>query len=70
MQAESIRLYVPYSLEAPWIVRREVARLGTFASREDAVRAAQVFRSRLSQAYGMQHPPVRIQESDGSWRDL
>jgi hypothetical protein len=70
MNPETVRLFVPYSADPPWIVRREVARVGTFSSRAEAVSAAVAMRSKLTRAWGRSHPPVRVQESDGSWRDL
>jgi hypothetical protein len=70
MNPENINLYVPYSAGSTWIVRREVARLGTYPSRDEAVSAALVMRSRLSRAHGCRHPPVRVQEHDGSWHEL
>lgn len=70
MNPETVRLFVPYSADTPWIVRREVARVGTFASRDEAVMAAVAMRSKLIRAWGRPHPPVRVQESDGSWRDF
>ncbi|PWK92903.1 hypothetical protein [Fulvimonas soli] len=70
MKPETIRLFVPYSTEAPWIVRREVARVGTYASRDEAVSAALAMRLKLIRAWGRAHPPVSVQESDGSWHDV
>ena len=70
MVPEKVRLFVPFSIEAPWVVRGEAARMGTFSNRDDAVSAALAMRSRLVRAYGRHHPPVQIQESDGSWHDV
>jgi hypothetical protein len=70
MVPEKIRLFVPFTADTPWVVRGEAARMGTFASRAEAVSAAIAMRSRLVRAHGRTHPPVRIQESDGSWRDV
>jgi hypothetical protein len=70
MIPESVRLYVPYSASAMWVVRGEVARMGTYPSRTEAVSAALAMRSRLARAYGRRHPPIQVQESDGSWRDV
>lgn len=70
MKPDTIRLFVPYSTEAPWVVRHEVARVGTYASHAEAVSAAVAMRLKLSRAWGQIHPPVRVQESDGSWRDV
>lgn len=70
MTPQTIRLYVPYSTEPPWIVRRETSRVGTFDSRSDAVRAAVAMRSKLTRAWGLIHPPICVQELDGSWHDI
>ncbi|MGN6381067.1 hypothetical protein [Dyella sp.] len=70
MDPQPVRLFVPYTDGTPWIVRREVARVGTFGSRSDAVRAAMAMRSKLSRAWGLDHPPVQVQECDGSWHDV
>ncbi|WP_049623286.1 hypothetical protein [Frateuria defendens] len=70
MTPETVRLYIPYSDGAPWIVRREVARLGTYPSRGEAVAAALAMRLKLVQAWGRGQPPVSVQESDGSWHEV
>jgi hypothetical protein len=70
MDSEIVRLFVPYSVDTPWIVRREVARVGTFNSRDDAVRAAIAMRSKLARAWGREHPPIQVQDFDGSWREV
>jgi hypothetical protein len=70
MVPEKVRLFVPFSPDTPWVVRGEAARVGTFRSRDEAVSAALAMRSRLVRAHGRMHPPVRVQESDGSWRDV
>lgn len=70
MEPQPVRLFVPYTDGSPWIVRREVARVGTFSCRRDAVRAAMAMRAKLARAWDMPHPPVQVQESDGSWHDL
>lgn len=70
MTPETVRLYIPYSDGAPWIVRREVARLGTYASHGEAVAAALAMRLKLVQAWGHRQPPVSVQESDGSWHEV
>lgn len=70
MDPQPVQLFVPYTDDLPWIVRREVARVGTFSSRADAVRAAMAMRSKLSRAWGLSHPPVQVQECDGSWHDV
>lgn len=70
MDPQPVRLFVPYTDDMPWIVRREVVRVGTFGSRVDAVRAAMAMRSKLCRAWGLMHPPVQVQECDGSWHDV
>jgi len=70
MNPETVRLFVPFSGEAPWIVRGEVARVGTYPTQAEAISAAVRVRAKLGRAWGLQHPPVRVQESDGSWREL
>ena len=70
MDPQPIRLFVPYSDDTPWSVRREAARVGTFDSRADAVRAAMAMRSKLGRAWGLSHPPVQVQDPDGSWHEL
>jgi len=67
MEPQPVSLFVPYTDDTPWIVRGEVARVGTFGSRADAVRAAMAMRAKLARAWGVNHPPVQVQESDGSW---
>lgn len=69
MDPQPVRLFVPYTDDTPWIVRREVVRVGTFDTRTDAVRAAMAMRSKLSRAWGVTHPPVQVQEPDGSWHE-
>ncbi|HEX7814737.1 hypothetical protein [Dyella sp.] len=70
MIPEKVRIFVPFSVDTPWVVRGEAARMGTFRTRDDAVSAAIAMRSRLVRAHGRTHPPVSVQESDGSWRDV
>ncbi len=70
MVPEKVRLFVPFAAGTPWVVRGEASRMGTFPSRAEAVSAAIAMRSRLVRAHGRTHPPVSIQESDGSWRDV
>lgn len=70
MNPETVRLFVPFSAEAPWIVRGEASRVGTYPTRDEAISAAVRVRAKLARAWGLEHPPVRIQESDGSWREL
>jgi hypothetical protein len=70
MQPQAVRLFVPFSAEAPWIVRREVARVGTYPSHAEAVAAALAMRAKLARAWNCSHPPVRVQEGDGSWREV
>ena len=70
MEPQPVHLFVPYANETPWIVRREVARVGTFGSRVDAVRAAMAIRAKLDRAWGLIHPHVQVQESDGSWHEV
>ncbi|WP_017461243.1 hypothetical protein [Dyella ginsengisoli] len=70
MEPQPVRLFVPYTDDTPWIVRGEVARVGTFGSRADAVRAAMAMRAKLARAWGVSHPPVQVQECDGSWHDV
>lgn len=70
MSQETVRLFVPYAVDSPWIVRREVARMGTFSCRADAVRAAVAMRSKLVRAWGRDYPPVQVQDIDGSWREV
>jgi hypothetical protein len=70
MNPESVRLFVPFSAEAPWIVRGDASRVGTYPTRDEAISAAVRVRAKLARAWGVQHPPVRVQESDGSWREL
>ena len=67
MEPQPVSLFVPYTDDTPWIVRGEVARVGTFGSRADAVRAAMAMRAKLARAWGVNHPPVQVQERDGSW---
>lgn len=69
MNPENVSLYVPYSVDSPWIVRREVTRVGTYSSRTDAIAAAIAMRAKLARAWGHMHPPVQVQESDGSWHE-
>ena len=40
MNPQAVRLFVPFSVDTPWIVRREVARVGTYPSRNEAISAA------------------------------
>lgn len=70
MNPEAVSLFVPFSAEAPWIVRGEASRIGTYPSRAEAISAAMRVRAKLARAWGLEHPPVRVQESDGSWREL
>jgi hypothetical protein len=70
MNPESVRLCVPFTAEAPWIVRGDASRVGTYPTRDEAISAAVRVRAKLARAWGLQHPPVRVQESDGSWREL
>ena len=70
MTPETVTLYVPFATDTPWIVRREQGRVGTYASRDDAVHAARAVRAKLTRAWGFTHPPVQVQESDGSWHDI
>jgi hypothetical protein len=70
MNPESVRLFVPFTAEAPWIVRGDASRVGTYPTRDEAISAAVRVRAKLARAWGLQHPPVRVQESDGSWREL
>lgn len=70
MNPEAVRLFVPFSPESPWIVRGEVSRVGTYPTRAEAISAAMRVRAKLARAWGLEHPPVRVQESDGSWREL
>jgi hypothetical protein len=70
MIPQAVCLFIPYTSETPWIVRRETVRVGTYESRADAVRAAMAMRAKLTRAWGLAHPPVQVQEHDGSWHDL
>ena len=70
MHPEAVSLFVPFSAEAPWIVRGEASRVGTYPTRAEAISAAMRVRAKLARAWGLEHPPVRVQESDGSWREL
>lgn len=70
MHPASIRLFVPFTVEAPWIVQGEASRVGTYSTRAEAIAAAMRVRAKLARAWGLEHPPVRVQESDGSWREL
>lgn len=70
MLPEAVRLFVPFSVEAPWIVRGGDSRVGTYPTRAEAILAAVRVRAKLARAWGLEHPPVRVQESDGSWREL
>ncbi|MEI7037980.1 DUF2188 domain-containing protein [Fulvimonas yonginensis] len=70
MHHETVRLFVPFSGDAPWIVRGEATRVGTYPTRDEAISAAVRVRAKLSRAWGLEHPPVRVQESDGSWHEL
>ncbi|NUO72404.1 MAG: DUF2188 domain-containing protein [Frateuria sp.] len=71
MNPEAVRLLIPFTAEAPWIVRRDDAsRVGTYPTRAEAICAAMRVRAKLARAWGLEHPPVRVQESDGSWREL
>jgi hypothetical protein len=70
MNPEAVRLFIPFSTEAPWIVRDDASRVGTYPTRAEAISAAVRVRAKLVRAWGMEHPPVRVQESDGSWREL
>ena len=70
MNPEAVSLFVPFSAEAPWIVRGEASRIGTYPTRAEAISAAMRVRAKLARAWGLEHPPVRVQESDGSWREL
>ncbi|HET6432424.1 hypothetical protein [Dyella sp.] len=69
MDPHPVQLFVPYADDMPWIVRHDVGRVGTFGSRAEAVRAAMAMRSKLGRAWGLSHPPVQVQECDGSWHD-
>jgi hypothetical protein len=70
MNPEAVRLFIPFSAEAPWIVRNDASRIGTYPTRAEAISAAMRVRAKLARAWGLEHPPVRVQESDGSWREL
>lgn len=70
MNREIVSLAVPFNADAPWIVRHEEARVGTYPTRAEAIAAAVKVRDKLMRAWGCSHPPVRVQESDGSWREL
>lgn len=70
MHPETVRLFVPFSADPPWIVRGEASRVGTFPTRAEAISAAVRVRAKLSRAWGREHPPVRVQESDGTWHEL
>lgn len=70
MHPQSVCLFVPFSIDTPWIVRGEVARVGTYLTRSDAVAAALAVRAKLARAWHCEHPPVRVQEPDGSWHDV
>lgn len=70
MIPEAVRLFVPFSAEAPWIVNGEASRVGTYPTRAEAISAAMRVRAKLARAWGMEYPPVRVQECDGSWCEL
>jgi Uncharacterized protein conserved in bacteria (DUF2188) len=70
MNPETVRLFVPFSVDSPWVVRGEATRVGTYPTRAEAISAALRVRAKLIRAWGLEHPPVRVQESDGSWREL
>jgi len=70
MNPEAVRLFVPFSVDSPWVVRGEATRVGTYPTRAEAISAALRVRAKLARAWGLEHPPVRVQESDGSWREL
>ena len=70
MHPEAVRLFVPFSAEAPWTVQGGASRVGTYLTRAEAISAAVRVRAKLVRAWGLEHPPVRVQESDGSWHEL
>jgi len=70
MNPQAVRLFVPFSVDTPWIVRREVARVGTYPSRNEAISAALAVRAKLTRAWGCRLPPVWVQDMDGGWREV
>lgn len=70
MNPHTISLSVPFRSDAPWVVQHEVDRVGTYPTRDEAISAAVRVRAKLVRAWGCPHPPVRVQESDGSWHEL
>jgi hypothetical protein len=70
MNPQPVRLFVPFSADAPWIVRGEVDRVGTYLRREEAITAALAVRAKLARAWDCRQPPVRVQQADGSWQEI
>ncbi len=70
MNPQPVHLFVPFSAEAPWIVRGEVDRVGTFPHRDEAIAAALAVRAKLARAWDCRQPPVRVQHADGSWQEV
>ena len=70
MSPQPVRLFVPFSTDAPWIVRHEATRVGTYASRHEAISAALAMRAKLTRAWSCSQPPVRVQARDGNWHEV
>ncbi|MET0330231.1 MAG: hypothetical protein ABW154_02265 [Dyella sp.] len=64
--SERIHIFVPYSPDKPWVVRRESAVLGKFNDFQGALTAAHDFAAELQHRL-MTSVDVKVQSANGQW---
>jgi hypothetical protein len=61
-----MHIFVPYSTDKPWVVRRECALLGKFNNFKDALNAAHSFAAKLQRRL-FTPVDVQVQSINGQW---
>lgn len=60
-------LFVPYTADAPWIVRRARTVVAEHATQREAIDAARRLASSIARRPGQATVSVAVQAEDGSW---